>query len=250
MDILKQIAQYGLYTVAGVIFASIFYWRNKKRSEKAFAFKILIDTPLISHQEAAEGKVQIMFKGKEVKNVRLIEVELRSSGEKEITANDFDYPITLRFPDDAEVLEASVSEHFPAAFIPEIEINPTFVTLKPKVMNRGDRLKIKVLVTIQEDQKVKVQGHISGIPELTDTEPIWTPRNILRASLPIWVTIFIVATFSLLNYLDPNQKPIFPEPPTSKTHLFPVLVITAVILTCITTHLVYQEEKNKRKETW
>ena len=181
---------------------SITLWIGKRRTQKGFSYRELSESALIPNKKQAHGKIEILFEGKPVENVRVFEMEMRNSGGKELESKDFYKPVRIVFRDGTEILKAEVTSAS-SEFDPEFEILGSDVTLKPVPMNPGDYLTVKVLIIADKKVDAEVRGKIIGVTRLTAYEPVVKRRRKLIRFMNygsiclLWiVSIFFVGPFS------------------------------------------------------
>src|SRR5690242_4257701 len=91
--------------IAGIVLLAVNLWITKRRAQKALSYWTVTDTPLVRTRQGAKGKIEILYEGKPVDSVRLVEIELRNTGGKEIEAKDFAEPVRITFPDGLDLYE-------------------------------------------------------------------------------------------------------------------------------------------------
>jgi hypothetical protein len=179
-------------------------WLTKRRAQKAFSWRVLMDAPLVTKKEGTE-KVEVLYAGQPVENLHLLRVEFRNSGGKEIEAKDFAEPCRLTFPPNTSLFDPVVVDTVPEDFAPEIEHDGATVTLKPTLMNSGDRVTVQCLVASDHPVQPKVSARISGVRRPTKFAR-WKPvspvaRAISVCSLVSFILFAILfATIRELDY--------------------------------------------------
>lgn len=139
----------------------------------------------------------MLYDGREVEGLRLVEVMITNTGGQAITPDDFHEPLTITFPDYVEVYEAEVTHTKPEDFRPEVELKGKAVEVKPTLMNPGDTMVVKALATIPEEVKPDISGRITGIARIIKS-PVTSPsqaldltKYFLAATLPLLVGAFL-----------------------------------------------------------
>ena len=136
-----------------------------QRQRKALAYDILSVSPLLTGNEL-QGRITIQFEHRrEVQNIYLLIIKLINSGNIPITAIDFESPIKILFNKDDEVLSAEVTEKNPSNLEPILEVTKDRLILSPLLLNNGDYIIIKTLLTSYNGD-IKINGRIAGIKDI------------------------------------------------------------------------------------
>lgn len=141
-------------------------YTNALRARRRLGYKILVNTALKAKGNGSSGGTQVLFNGREVKDVQLIKIEFKNTGMQSFRPSDFASPIYISIPD-AEVLEADISETFPDVINTSVSISGSDVTIAPTLMNPSDYFTVSLLVTRPKVGDVLVRGHIAGVARLT-----------------------------------------------------------------------------------
>lgn len=144
--------------------------------KKELAYEILSDTPLVSVKEEVKDKVQITLDNQPVHDVHLVQVKIVNSGNVSIRSADYEGRLTITAPEGSRVLMADVQETHPphlekrtlaeeavSSLIDKVDGHE--VTLKPVLLNHGDSITVKMLVS-KVSGSLNVVGHIEGIREV------------------------------------------------------------------------------------
>jgi len=136
----------------------------RQRRYKQISYVILSQTPLLSMAEEIKDKLQVLYEGKIVRQVHLIIVKIMNSGKVPIVSADFVHPINLDFGG-ARILTAEISKTSPHDLEVSISLVDNNVVLNPTLLNEGDAITLKMLVTEFRGQVV-VKGRIVGVKEI------------------------------------------------------------------------------------
>jgi hypothetical protein len=155
----------GATILAAVAIGVSIYLTRRSRSKKILSYRVSV-TELVSVHGDAKDKIEISYEGETVENVHLVEVGLRNAGNVPIVRSDFEVPISIALGEGSEVLSAEVSGAEPSELSPDLEVakgegrpgtgstrssegeeSVTEVSLEPALLNPGDRLTIKILVS-------------------------------------------------------------------------------------------------------
>ena len=152
------------------------------RSRKSVSYKVLTQERLISVSSKLKGKLKILYEEKEVEDVTLFVLEIANSGNKEILAKDYVEPIRIFFGSDSQILSSEITEYKPSHFKISATSDEKVITLSKEVLNAGDSITLKTLVS--KPQFYNVSGKIAGgkielsIPK-TQTPDFWSKMGIL-----------------------------------------------------------------------
>jgi hypothetical protein len=107
----------------------------------------------------------IKYKDKEVQKVDLVVVRIVNTGNQPITTKDFDRPITLDLGEGAQILTAEISEKKPDELQPSINVEQSKIKLEPILLNQGDAITFKMLVT-GSTKNIKIDSRIIGVEKI------------------------------------------------------------------------------------
>ncbi len=146
-----------------------------QRRKKSLMFEVLSKSPVLSAAEEIAGKLQILFQNQPVREVYLVVLRLFNAGNIPITSSDYERNISITFGGKARVLTAEVSETEPENLDAEISIKSlSSIELKPTLLNPGDSITIKILVSDFEGN-IQVDGRIVGVKQIQERKE--SPRN-------------------------------------------------------------------------
>ena len=133
--------------------------------------ELLSMASLVDIAPSFEDKVIVTYGGREFDNLAIIDVMIENTGSKPIRKEDFEAPLTFRFPNDSEVLEASVIEAKPGTLQIAVEIEKEReVVLVPTLLNQGDRAIFRFVISNMpldsESFPLALDGRIADIPEV------------------------------------------------------------------------------------
>lgn len=153
-------------TAVGTIVAIFAYLQ---RSHKSVSFRVLASTPLLSVKKELKGKLKIYYESKEVEDVNLVLIEVFNSGNKEVKEEDYIEPITFSFGDKSRILSCEVVDVKPS-FRVTVDFSEKVVTLSKTMLNAGDSLTLKALVTGLSI--INYGGRITGVKKIQEAIPI------------------------------------------------------------------------------
>lgn len=139
-----------------------------QRRSKRLSYEVISKTALLNIDKEITGRVEILLDGKPIKDVSLAVVKIINSGTVPIPANDYERPICLRFGNNARILSYEIIDRIPESLQPKIYMkdeNEANVTLEPVLMNGGDSVSLKVLIS-EIEENIEVDGRIIGVREI------------------------------------------------------------------------------------
>lgn len=149
--------------LATVVVSILLFWMQHRR--KALSYEIISRTPLLSVEGEVKGKLQILFDGEPVQDVYLVVARIINTGNLPIVSTDYEDPVNLSFGENSQILTTDSSETNPNSLRASTNIEKTKVVLAPVLLNRGDSITIKMLIS-QFDGEIKIDGHIVGVKSI------------------------------------------------------------------------------------
>lgn len=140
-----------------------------QRNRKKLVYEIVSRTRLVTKEEEIKGNLQIVFEGKPVEDVRLLEIKVINSGNVPIVSSDYERPVSLFLGDQARILTATVSETFPQSLQATVEPKGQAVVLSPVLLNGGDSITLKMLIS-HLGRDIEVDGRIAGVKEIHESD--------------------------------------------------------------------------------
>ncbi len=187
--------------ILAVIVAIAIY---RKQTRKEFAFEVITDTPILSIRKEVKGKVQVSLGNAPVDNARLVILKLWNLGNISISPNDYIEPLKLSFGDDAVILDADVLETIPSEHLDTVKASLKqdrgSIKLEPLLLNRGDSITLKVLVTQpQITKEIKVNARIIGISKILHFDKASNPRrSIARTAIYCSYLVYLASVIYFL----------------------------------------------------
>ena len=131
------------------IFISVYFY-YAQRTKKSLIYDVVINYPLLSSKSGLENRIQILFDDKFVRNVYLFVLRISNGGNVPILATDFVEPLQFSFGKNAEILEMEIVENNPTSLKPKFQIDTNSITLQPLLLNSGDSITLKLLLSKPE----------------------------------------------------------------------------------------------------
>lgn len=146
-----------------------------QRRKKALSYEIVSKTPVLSTAEEIAGKLQIRFQGESVQGVYLLVIRIINTGNIPIASSDYERPLSIHFYKETRVLTGEVSQSDPININAQIEVHDQSILIMPVLLNKGDSITIKALVSNYSCMP-KFDGRIIGVKNIsprTDTGYYW-----------------------------------------------------------------------------
>lgn len=140
----------------------------KERAKKAVTFQIISFLPFLTISEEEKGDFRVLYKGREVRDLFLVSLQVTNTGNVPITFNDYEKPISFIFGESSRIFSAEVVNTQPKTLPHELSIEGNRVTLSPILLNSGDTIEIKCLVTSLKKNTIVAGGRIVGVKEIVE----------------------------------------------------------------------------------
>lgn len=170
----------GVITALAALLLTILLYKRQVR-RKEMLWDVIESVSLSSFNLSESVKSTIVYKTLRLDDVNLIYLKIWNSGNIEILPNDFNEPIKIDFGKKSKILEVVLLEAKPKnlAETASIGIEANCVKLMPLLLNSGDLIKLKVLITkfSGNTSDVKVEARIAGIKQIyrpSENEPYVT----------------------------------------------------------------------------
>lgn len=134
-----------LLALVAIAVAVVIYYRQTQRKELAFGS--LSVRSLLTVSEELANRVVVSFDGERVENIQLLVLGIKNSGDKPILAADFERVFSVGFGLGSRVLSADVTKQFPSDLAASIRTIENRVQLSPLLLNPGDYVVVKVLLS-------------------------------------------------------------------------------------------------------
>lgn len=179
-----------------VVIGLIAYLRQRQRKILSYQFVSII--PLLSVKDEVKGDLDIFYRGKKIQQLHLILCKIINGGNVPIKEEDYKQPVVFSFNEKTHVLTAEIVQTNPPNLNTSTSIQETKVVLAPVLLNGGDSITIRILVT-NYDKQPEINGHIVGVRRITEK----VERNLRYIALAI---IGLIIEFSA-NALTASYQP-------------------------------------------
>lgn len=143
--------------LVAIIVAVVIYILQKEN--KVISYMVVSNSGVVPSK--LQRHLDVTYRGKAVKDASVILVRLLATGNKPISTDDFETPITLTFTGSTEVISALTTQTRPADVNPELVIKGHEVSITPLLLNRHDLIELQLLLSGHATD-VKLSGRISG----------------------------------------------------------------------------------------
>jgi len=143
-------------------------WWVLQRESFSLTVTILNDLPVVSIDQHYGGDIRVLYRGRAVKSLRALELEVRNSGNRPLERSAFDAPLRFRFAADEVTLPQLVSTA-PLGLRPALRRDSSaIITLQPMLLNPGDRFVFTTLSLNSNPSHlgVDVSGRLRGVKEV------------------------------------------------------------------------------------
>lgn len=156
--------------VAVVSLAAMVLIPLRQRTRKELSYAIESDTPVVTVGDAATRDVEIRYRGVRVRDVRVLVVKLWNSGNVPVRTSDFETPITLALP--CQLLDFEVQAKVPSNLVCTFEARSATTesgaTISPMLLNKGDSVTFRVLVSGLAESIPPPQARIAGVKQIAE----------------------------------------------------------------------------------
>jgi hypothetical protein len=185
----------------------------KQKNIKGLVRDVISNTSLLSIDKEVKGKIQVLYNGKPVDDVRQVVLKLWNYRQATIEPKDYVLPIVFDFGDKAEILDTPFIDTIPPDLKKEVDLTASSntLTLKPVLLHGKDSVTIKVILT--KFDKLEVSARINGVrqgiitvEELPSKKRIraieqYTEFSLRFSGISTFASLLLLFSFILINYL-------------------------------------------------
>lgn len=165
------------------------------RSKPIKRLQVIVNSPLslVDVKPEAAGDIEVLYKGKPVSHISLLQIQIKNSGNQPIVESDYSRKISFSFAPQDELLDVTVSASDP----PNLQMTVTKTSqnqaeASPILLNPEDIVTTQFLIKGNSDESVLKEFHVDGRIVGVKNIELVTPEQ--RESQPLWVSVL----FSLL----------------------------------------------------
>lgn len=168
---MEELIRDPLWTFVGVVCAIlavvvtilIFF---AQRKTKRLSYEITSNIQLLGVKDEIQGKVQVLYDGKEVKNVHLLTIKFTNSGNQSISSSDYERTLSIEVNSDAKILTHEVIEEVPENLGATVSLEGNKLVFSPVLLNAKDSFSIKTLISDFEGRP-SIDGRINGVKSIS-----------------------------------------------------------------------------------
>lgn len=185
------------------------YLWHLNRPHKKLSMRLLKSEPLISLQGPARKKLTVQYNDTLAEGTYLLHLAIMNQGNVPITVQDYQAPIRIEVNPEANILEASIIETWPADLDHRLQENnlgqnlsliqdsyKNIIRLRPILLNPKDEFVVQMLCERYEN-RIEISQQISGIKRVELFDDSESLARVLAIS-----GAFVV--FFALLFLDPQ----------------------------------------------
>lgn len=177
-----------ILAVAGILTTIFVYMRE--RPTKSLQVMVVSNASLVSVKDEFRGRIQIIYEGKQIRDLSLIRVQLQNTGNVPIQKQDYDEPIRLSISEQGQIINARIPEVGPKNVKMNIvTTSPYQIELTKSLLNPGDWVILELVCANNDEGVFNVDGRIVGVHQI---EKIPLPSG---RPFPIPITTLSLATF-------------------------------------------------------
>jgi len=179
---------------------------NRQIPHHELVVRRLIDLPVFYVGENANEKVQMYYDSQPVSYAGLGAIQIENAGNREITPEQWEFPLSIQFEQDVIAAYAYVSDSKPAGLRPVMSVDNNTLTVEPLLLNPGDSFTLNAIQFIMSydterllrlnfiPSQFRVIARIRGVDiTVTSGGALYSLSSALRSSLTIGLFFLPVA---------------------------------------------------------
>lgn len=137
-----------------------------------------------------------MYEGKRIRDLSLIQIALKNTGNVPIRRQDHDEPIRLSVSDQAQIINAEIVEVSPKNVRMSVTTTlPYQVELSKSLLNPGDQAALKLVCINNDKGIINIDGRIVGTSQI-ELVPLTSGRLFPVLSIVLLLLAFVVTILS------------------------------------------------------
>lgn len=164
------------------------------RRRKALRYEVSSLGHVVSVEKGVADSVEVFFKGQKVKDVSVIWIAFRNTGNTPVRQAEISTPLGMRFLGVDQILNARIEKTTPPSLRSEVEVRVVgdAVEIGPCLLNPGDTISIAVVLSGYSGYSLT--GRVEGISEIKEGG-----LNIHRPGWgDLWISAGLMAAGGLL----------------------------------------------------
>ena len=193
---MQELLRDSIWDFVGAVLALIaigaaFWVYALQRPRKRLLIERIARVPLITFgTERVEG-LEIRLNGELVESASVVVVRITNSGNRPITAEDFERAVTFRFEEGATVLHAEISEFSPSGLAVTTNSKGRELQIEKCLLNPADTFLCRALVRDSRG-RYKPSARVVGMKDIETSRPASVARPIIMTLCFIVVLIAFV----------------------------------------------------------
>ncbi|MHB9131914.1 MAG: hypothetical protein ACYDBB_12615 [Armatimonadota bacterium] len=190
----------GVYATAIVgVIGTLFTWWWKGRKILSYDYNV---NEVAKVREKTHGKLAILYEGKQVDELHLLNVKFVCSGTREIRKEDFEIPISIAVSAPTRILEARVINAYEYNVNALLEYDETMATVKPLLMNQNEYFDIMLLLDNFALNRLKISVRIAGANVKKQKDSFGLLSIIFCGALSAGLFALALVNFSTIPYIS------------------------------------------------
>jgi hypothetical protein len=128
-----------------LIASVIIYYKSRKI--KSLSYEIVADELLLTVNEELQGKIKVFYDNNPIEDISLLVIKFLNNGNESIKSDDFEEPITISFSSNVGIFSVELKQAEPPTIKAKLKIENDKIIIEPMLLNKGDFIIIKVLLT-------------------------------------------------------------------------------------------------------
>jgi hypothetical protein len=134
----------------------------RNRTQKRLSYDLVSVVSLLSIKDEIKHRVKILVDDRLVDDIYIVVINLINSGNVPIANEDYERPLNLNFRYDSKIISADFVSSNRSSLKPEVYLYDNKVYIEPILLNTGDVVTLKVLLSKFEGD-VSVDARIVGV---------------------------------------------------------------------------------------
>lgn len=110
-------------------------------------YEIVTDESLLTIDKELQGKIKVIYENNPIEDISLLVIKFLNQGNEPIKSDDFEEPITMSFSPNVGILSVELKQADPPTINVKLTQEKDRIIIEPLLLNRGDSITIKVLLT-------------------------------------------------------------------------------------------------------
>lgn len=193
---MHELLRDSIWTFVGSVLAFIaigatFWVYALQRPRKRLLMERVARVPLVTiGTDRIEG-LEIRLNGELVESASVVVVRITNSGNRPIPAEEFEYPISLRFEKEATVLHAEIYEPSPKGLVVATKSKGRDLQIEKCLLNPGDTFLCRALVRDSRG-RYEPSARVVGMKDIETSRPVSIVKPITMVSC---VAVALIAFF-------------------------------------------------------